>query len=399
MRLPAPWPRVLLLYLCGLAAAAQLGKLAALAPAIAQGLALPLTTLALAISLLEAGGALFGAVAGRAAARVGLRPCLRGGMAALALAGLGASASGGAVGLIGWRLLEAAGYLGVIVSAPVLIAREAAAHGARCQALALTLWSTFVPVGLAAGAAAAAALGEALGWRLALAAGGGFALLLALGVARAPLADPAPAADADADADGAGAGPAPPAGGDRAATWGLCLGFGAFALFEVGVLGLLPTLLVEQAGLGVRAAGQWTALAALSAVLGSLAAAVRLRHGGSLRGPVLLSLGLPPLLLFGVFTAAPPASRAVALAIALNVLGGVFASLSFALLPRLAPDTRALVRANGLLAQCGASGSLLGPPLMAACVQAGGWTAAAILGAAVSAAAIPLVWRAVGGRR
>ncbi|MFG5410516.1 hypothetical protein ABXN37_23460 [Piscinibacter sakaiensis] len=44
------------------------------------------------------------------------------------------------------------------------------------------------------------------------------------------------------------------------------------------MLGLLPTLLVEQAGLGVRAAGQWTALAALSAVLGSLAAAVACRR-------------------------------------------------------------------------------------------------------------------------
>ena len=68
-----------------------------------------------------------------------------------------------------------------------------------------------------------------------------------------------------------------------------------------------------------------------------------------------------------------------------------------ALLPRLAAGPGQLVRANGVLAQCGASGSLLGPPLMAASVQAGGWTAAAALGLLVSLAAMPLAWRALRG--
>jgi hypothetical protein len=95
-----------------------------------------------------------------------------------------------------------------------------------------------------------------------------------------------------------------------------------------------------------------------------------------------------------VFTAAPQATVAITLVVALNMLGGVFASLAFALLPRLASEPGQMVRANGLLAQCGASGSLLGPPTMAACVQAGGWTAAAVLGLLASLVAIPLAWRA-----
>jgi MFS transporter, CP family, cyanate transporter len=53
-----------------------------------------------------------------------------------------------------------------------------------------------------------------------------------------------------------------------------------------------------------------------------------------------------------------------------------------------------LVRANGWLAQCGASGSLLGPPLMAACVQAGGWRAAAVAGLLMSIGALACAWRA-----
>jgi hypothetical protein len=181
--------------------------------------------------------------------------------------------------------------------------------------------------------------------------------------------------------------------------WCLTLAFGLFALFQVGVLGLLPTLLVREAGLGAQAAGQWTAIASVSAIAGSAAAAWLLRHGVSLRGPAIVSLGLPPLLLFGVFTPGPSATVAIALAIALNMAGGVFASLGFALLPRLATAPGQMVRANGLLAQCGASGSLLGPPTMAACVQAGGWTAAAALGLVVSLVALPLAWRAASAAR
>ena len=380
----SPWPLVTLLYLCGLLAAAQLGKLSALAPLIASALGLSLPTVAVAISLIEIGGATLGAVAGLLAHRLGLRRTLRCGVGLLALAGLGGAWAQGVTGLFGWRLLEAAGYLGVIVSAPVLIAHHAGAAGARVQGLALTLWSTFVPVGLALGAWASAGAAGALGWRAAVAAGGGVAVVLWIVLWRARLPG-----DAEASAS-----PAHAPAKLTPALWCLTLGFGAFALFEVGILGLLPTLLVREVGLSAQSAGQWTAVASVSGIAGSAVSAWLLRHGFGLRWPIMVSLGLPPLLLFGVFTAAPQATVAITLVVALNMLGGVFASLAFALLPRLASEPGQMVRANGLLAQCGASGSLLGPPTMAACVQAGGWTAAAVLGLLASLVAIPLAWRA-----
>lgn len=384
----SPWPLVGLLYLSGLLAAAQLGKLSALAPLIASALGLGLTTVAAAISLIELGGATLGAVGGLLAHRLGLRRTLRWGVGALALAGLGGAWAQGATGLIGWRVLEAAGYLGVIVSAPVLIAHHTEAAGTRVQGLALTLWSTFVPVGLALGAWASAGAAALLGWRGAVAAGGVVGVALWVVLWRARLPEHAERSTRDAES------PARPASALTPAVWYLALGFGAFALFEVGILGLLPMLLVREVGLTAPAAGQWTALASISAVAGSATSAWLLRHGLGVRWPIMASLGLPPLLLFGVFTPAPPAALAIGLAVVLNMLGGVFASLAFALLPRLASAPGQMVRANGLLAQCGASGSLLGPPTMAACVQAGGWTAAAGLGLLVSLAAMPLAWRA-----
>ena len=158
------------------------------------------------------------------------------------------------------------------------------------------------------------------------------------------------------------------------------------------MLGLLPTLLVREAGLSAAAAGAWTGAASLSAVGGSAWAAWWMRHGrhgGAGRGTpapglapgLVLGLALPALLLFGVFRPAPAAVVAIGLAMAINLLGGLFAALAFAMLPRVAaPDATGLMRANGWFSQCGATGSLLGPPAMAACVEAAGWPAAAALG-------------------
>lgn len=105
----SPWPLVWTLYLTGLVAAAQLGKLSALAPLIAAELGLRLPTVALAISLLDVGGATLGAAAGLMAQRLGLWRSLRWGLAVLGLAGLGGAAAQGALDLLAWRLLEAAG--------------------------------------------------------------------------------------------------------------------------------------------------------------------------------------------------------------------------------------------------------------------------------------------------
>lgn len=377
---------MLLLYAAGLVAAAQLGKLSALAPLLVADLGLGLTTMAWTISLLELGGALGGALAGVLAQRWGLVRGLRWGVATLALAGAGQALASGATGLIAWRLVEAGGYLAVIVTAPVLLARQAAPAGVRTQGLALTLWSTFVPVGLACGAAAAASVAQHSHWRWAPAAGGLVAALLALWLWRVPLRDEPPAATS-AVPEGARA-----TGRPGRAAWALALGFGLYALFAIGMLALLPLLLVQQAGLSPAAAGAWTGLASASGLAGSGLAALAVRRGLAARWPLLLGLAVPAVLLPWVFVPAPAVAWAIGLSVVIHVLGGLYASLAFAQLPRVAGSHAGLVQANGLVAQCGASGSLLGPPAMAACVQWGGWPAAALLGLAVSALALPLTW-------
>ncbi|WP_395704148.1 CynX/NimT family MFS transporter [Aquabacterium sp.] len=378
-----PWPAIVGYYLIGLLAAAQLGKMSALAPLIAAELQLPLTTAAAAISLLEAGGATLGVVAGVLAAKLGLRRTLLGGVFCLAAAGLGIGAAGSAFTLLGWRLMEAAGYLAIIVTAPVLIVMRATPGGH--TSLALALWSTFVPVGLAVGAWAWAGVAALSNWRWAMAAGGGLALAAALALGW-QLRRPGALA----------AGPSgPPAGtaavryGAGRAAWCLAASFGCYALFEVGLLGLLPSFLTSRAGMPVADAGRWTALASMATIFGSLGAAWWLRRGGHFAVPALLALALPAALLPAVFVESPRALWVAGLAVLLNAVSGIYPSLAFALLPQAAGSLQRMVRANGVFSQFGASGSLLGPPVMAWFVDRFGWPAAAWCGVAVS---VPSAW-------
>jgi CP family cyanate transporter-like MFS transporter len=383
----ARWGAIFGYYLVGVFSAAQLGKMSALAPVVAADLRLSLTTVAGAISLLEAGGALLGAVAGLMALKLGLRRTLLGGLACLAAAGFGTAFAQGAAGLIGWRLLESMGHLGVIVTAPVMIAATAGPS----VRVALALWSSFVPVGLALGAWGWGGLGALMSWRWAMGVGGVLALAALAACAWARPAKPGPSGSPSTPADGRiGWGP-----------WCLALSFGCCTLYEVGLLALLPSYLVQRAGASAGMAAHWTAVASVAAVLGSVAAAVLARGHVAPLLPIVVTTVVPGSMLFGVFVESPSLLPVALLATVLNAIAGVYFSLAFAWLPAVAGGRAGMVRANGLIAQFGAGGALAGPPLMAACVERWGWPAAAAAGAAVALLAVPLAWRALAmvGRR
>jgi CP family cyanate transporter-like MFS transporter len=399
------WAAIFGYYLIGVFSAAQLGKMSALAPLVAADLHLSLTTVAAAISLLEAGGALLGAVAGLLALRVGLRRTLLGGLACLAAAGFGTALAQGAGGLIGWRLLESLGHLGVIVTVPVLIATVAGPS----VRVALALWSSFVPVGLALGAWGWGGLGMLMSWRAAMVVGGALALVALAACAWSRPARPAPpsgavraappatataftsATSATSSTSAASAGRVGPE------AWCLALSFGCCTLYEVGLLALLPSYLVDRAGASAPVAAHWTAVASVSAVLGSLVAAVLARRHVAPLLPTVATIVLPGLMLFSVFVESPSVLPVALMAAALNAIAGMYFSLAFAWLPAVAGGPAGMVRANGLIAQFGAGGALAGPPLMAACVERWGWPAAAVAGAAVALLAVPLAWRALRG--
>jgi MFS family permease len=375
-------------------AATTLGKVAPAVPPLRADLGLSLSHAGWLVSAITAVAALLGTPAGLWVRRRGGRRALLAGLAVLAVAGAAGAAAPGLRWMLAARVVEGAGFLLVVVAAPSLMAQMARTSD---QPAVLALWGTAIAVGLAASAFAGGVLAP-LGWRLWLAAPGLLAVPAAAVVARFVPPD-APGHLAGAVAEGSAprnrgvpqtpppdtpvplAGPRDrPAGGSRLRLADLRVpallasGFCAVVLIASALLGVLPTFLVEERAGGNSAAGTATALVALSSVLGTLAAGWLLGRGVGLRGVMAAGLVMPlaswPMVGPGGSFAASVLAAAVLLAANGAMVAGVFAAV-----PRVAaaPDHLAVV--NGLIAQLGSAGTLLGPPLFALAVGVAGWRA------------------------
>jgi MFS family permease len=363
-------------------AAGQLGIVPPLLPALQRDLGLSLTGAGLAVSIVTLVGAVLGLLAGQWCEAVGHRRALGVGLLIMAAAAaLCATANDGTVLLVA-RGVAGVGYLLVVVAGPSLMANTAEP---RHHAFALSLWGTFVPTGIALAGIAAAGFIDRSGWRSLFAAD---ALLLAAAMLVAIVALPriqsaAGRADRRLPLEQLGA------------SLPLAAAFFCFALLFLALAGLLPTYLVDQRGLAADVAARLVAVATALGIAGSLAAAWLLRRG----------VAPGRLIAIGLVASTAVAALSFSLAIApLDVVGfalsfavgGLVPAATFASVPLVATDVRAIGPINGLLAQAGSLGSLAGPPLLALWVEWLGWpTAPAMLiaVAAVGAASALLVKR------
>ena len=353
------WRPVLLLWLTGVIAAAALGKFASLGPLIVTDLHLSRVEAGWLVSLVEAGGASTGIVAGLLIARAGSRRALILGLALLTFGGLLGALIPGIPALFCARLIEAFGYLMVVIAAPSLIN---AVTPPQDQGAALSLWSTFVPAGFAISMSVSGLVAPMIGWRAALLIWAGLAACAAVAATRVPAVPSVPAKFAHSKFSWA---PLP--------VWLLCAGFGLFALLFVGLIAMFP-LFLTGLGTSPAVAATITAVASAATMAGAWIAARVLKQGDAARWAALgAGLLLPALLVCLVF-AGHDATLLSVLFIALSAVSGIASSLFFARLPHM--DARLNVAAaNGVLTQFGAGGSLIGPPTLAAVADRWGWPA------------------------
>jgi MFS family permease len=385
------WSPIIALWLLGVLAAAQFAKMSIIAPVLQGQLHLSLSQLGWLISLLEVGGGAFGFVAGLGLARVGIRRCLLAGLAVLAATSLVEAAATSVAALFAARALEGVGYVLVVIAAPTAIA--ALAHD-ESRPRALALWSTFVPVGIAAGAAVTGALLPVVGvrgimalWALPIMLGGAVIVQMPIGGgARQPVRLP------------------------DASAWFATLGFGLYTVFISVVTMLLPSFLIARSGAGLTGAALVAALASLSA-LPATAAAMLLMRGGAMtarRSKVVSTVALlatvPLILTLYRLDGMGLGLRAV-VAIAAVTASGLVPPIMFARLPVQAgattPDDPRIATANGLITQFGAGGALVGPPLGGLIVAQWGWQAVGTGAACVLLAMLVMIVLAEGlaGRR
>lgn len=364
------WWRIAVLYAAGVSAAAQFGLVPPLVPALQRDLGLSLTAIGFCISGVTLAAALFGLCTGVWCERIGHGRALVLGILVMGLAAALCAAAGGAQALLAARALAGIGYLLVVIAAPSLMI---AVSEPRHRALALSLWGTFVPTGIALAGIATAELADHARWRLAFALDGvvlAAVLLLALGTVQRVDAPPRPVRWTPLTM----VRPALP----------LAVAFFCFALLFLALAGLLPAYLVDGRGMTPAAAARSIALTTAFGIAGSLATAwliragiapSRLVAGGLLGSSVLAALCL---------AVAPPVPLAISgLALSFAV-GGLIPAAAFASVPRLAADPRAVGPINGLLAQAGSLGSLAGPPALALWVETTSWSWTPVLLLAVA---------------
>ncbi|HEY4169297.1 MAG TPA: MFS transporter [Reyranella sp.] len=256
------WPRLLLIYAIGVVAAGQLGIVPPLVPALQAELGLSLATAGAVISIVTLVGGLLGLPAGAFAERIGHARAFRLGLLVMAIAAALCATAQGASLLLAARTLAGVGYLLVVVAGPSLMAALAER---RHQPLALSLWGTFVPVGIALAGIATASFAYA-GWRLLFAVDA--ALLVAALLAASKLRSPS---------SHAGDWQMPP--GSLPAAFPLAVSFFCFALLFLALAGMLPAYLVEQRDMTAAVAGQTVAVATALGIVGSFAAAGLMHRG------------------------------------------------------------------------------------------------------------------------
>ena len=242
-----------MLYAIGVLAAGQLGIVPPLVSALQRDLGLSLTSAGMTVSIVTLVGALFGLPAGGWSERVGHARALRIGILVMAGAAALCAAAGDANTLLAARGLAGVGYLLVVVACPSLMVGAAEP---RHHAFALSLWGTFVPVGIALSGIVAAAFADGADWRIMFAVDAG---LLAFGLIIAIIAIPrtgGPQQDRRPVSIGALRAAAP-----------LSIAFFCFALIFLALAGLLPAWLVERRGLPADAAGRIVAVATAFGIL------------------------------------------------------------------------------------------------------------------------------------
>lgn len=367
------WLRVFLLVGAGVAAAFQVGK----APPV-----LPILRAELSMSLFAAGwmwsayfvlGLALGPTGGAVADWLGHRRVLLAGLFLQAVAGAAGAAANGPAWLLASRFAEGLGFIFVVVSAPALIVRITRPQDMR---MAISVWGCFLPAGAAIMMVFAPAVVPVLGWR-------GFwlfnAALLGLLIIGLWLST-------KDMAQSAGAGRLKTLGRDLKDTVFspgpllLALVFSTYTLQFGGVMGFLPTYLVEREGLATGLASVMAALVMGMNMAGNLAAG-RLLTGGAPRGRLIIIASLAMAGAgFLIFGPGMPLGLRYGAALVFSGAGGLLPAACLVGAVAHAPKPRLVATSQGLLMQGSQLGNVAGPPILALVVAAGGgWQAAPFL--------------------
>lgn len=367
-KMPLPddmhWASVYNVVLAGVASALHVGKATIALPALQQEFGGSLALLSLAVSVFPLVGVFGGVAAGLSVQRWSDRPLLVAGLALLGVASVAGAAAPNYVWLLATRLVEGLGFLAVVVAAPAILHRVTP-HMHR--SLAIGLWSTFMPVGIALSLLVGPMLDS---WRHIWLASAVPVLLAATGLfVTTPRATPAMSKT-----------PWIVPGlremlMSRVAVV-LALSFTLYGVQFFAVMAFLPIFLMRRVGVSLDMAGVISASVVSVNVVGNLAAGWLLSRGrrpGLLVAVATITMGCSAAI---VFHASTPPLLSIALCFAFSAIAGILPATVIATAPTLARSPALVPLGIGWVMQGSYLGQMIGPLLAGAVVGRFGWSGA-----------------------
>lgn len=293
--------------------------------------------------------------------RVGDKPVLLAGSAIVVLGDIGAALASNFSVLLAMRIVEGVGYVGIGVAAITMMIRIT--QGPR-RNLALTLWSSFIPMSFALPFLVAGPLSQPGRWQWAFL---GHAIvmgaLLIVGLTQLPgrRSEHVPSRTAGLAAVLRSPGPY---------VLGFCFACAAFV--QTGVVSTLPRLLSMRYGVSIAEASAVGTAGMLLNILGCLSVGPMLNRGVR---PFSVAVGGVCFTIAGGVTlglALPGFHAAAAISCVFFFGAGVIVGL-WALLPSVAPSRQSLGATSGMVTQLTLWGVLFGPPVAFAAEAGGQW--------------------------
>jgi MFS family permease len=380
------WGSVLIAIGAGILAGAQVGKAHIALPSIRDSFALSLVDASWILSAISFVGLFVATPIGSMARRIGTKRTMMAGLLIMSAASFAGGFSSGAEGLVVSRFIEGLGFVMVIVAAPSLIVEMTERRHVR---IALAGWAAFMPGGVAIATLLAPFILARHTWRAVWIADAAILALYAflfvrLGVHQSGRVVMSSKVHPWRDFAAVIAARDPVL---------LAAIFGLYTLLHLGVMGLLPTILIENYRIQPSNVGLFVSIAMASNILGNLAAGVLLQKGVSRSLLIGGACTVMALMTTGMFSLHLSFGVTYFCCFLFSCVGGLVPAAVISAAPFHSPSESLIPATNGLLVQGSNVGIVLGPPLISiiAARYGWGWVPALTLTAASTAIVLAIV--------
>jgi DHA1 family inner membrane transport protein len=358
-----PWALCGLLFFGGTVAAAQVGKAIVSLPLMRDEMSMGIGVAGAILSVFATLGATCGIGGGAFVAWIGPRRALVMGMIVLAVGNLCGAMATGTAALLAARVVEGAGFFGVVLATPSLLSRLAAAAD---RDLIMGFWSAYMPVGIASMLLLGPAL-PTIGWQNLWLANAAAAGALAIGLRHALPArmNATPLV-------------VPPLSGmvvvlrDRRCAL-MAGAFFAYSFHYFSLAFLLPLLLITTLGHSLGNAALLAAAGMGVSAVGNLMSGPLLRCGMPAWAAIGLTFVAYSVSMVGIFGggfSTPVVALLAALALG---VGGLAPGAIYSSAPRVTPTTEMLPITVGFFQQASNLGQFAGPLVVGLTIERIGW--------------------------